>query len=366
MRLSSINDERSRVQINKRLRLLATVSLLSLVIPMIVSSVSVRTTFIIASESMIPELMPGDIVTITPTKDQVTNGTIVVFQSPRGGFEAHRITWSTTIGSDIFYKTKGDANNRTDSYLISGESIVGPVTKIIPRVGLVFMIPREIALITTITLIIFYIYLTFKFDAASHIPEKGLESREYNANQSNEKLIQIYGFFIILLMANMFPSSASLNLSYCDSPNTISYIQPKLVFQNGTIGVCRIFDGGTNAYVMVNSSLATYDYVLKITNNNSDSWLVNLKAYESSNIERIQHAIISFHNGSTSSQIIIDNGVITQTEGQMLELSNSTIHIKITELLVNSPGDSFLYIDLTSRLQDSDIYLKYFITVEII
>jgi hypothetical protein len=114
------------------------------------------------------------------------------------------------------------------------------------------------------------------------------------------------------------------------------------------------------------SSSSTYDYVLKIINQVSDVWNLTLKSYNSSNISRLSSATIGFHDGTSSNQITIDNGNITQSEGMSYGLaSNATVYISVSNLQSINAETSYLYVYLKIRIPNTTTYLLYVITFEI-
>jgi len=110
----------------------------------------------------------------------------------------------------------------------------------------------------------------------------------------------------------------------------------------------------------------TYDYVLKVVNQVADNWTVNLKVYDSSNIGRLTNATISLHDGTTSDQIIVSGGSITQSEGPLYNLAgNATIYISMSNLQASTSGTSYIYVYLKILVPDVSTYAKYIITFEI-
>jgi hypothetical protein len=110
----------------------------------------------------------------------------------------------------------------------------------------------------------------------------------------------------------------------------------------------------------------TYDYVLKINNTVTDAWKINLKAYCSSNEGRLSNAIIRFHDGTTSDQIIISGGVITQSEGPQYDLpGNSARYISIVNLHESISETSYLYVYLKILVPSTSTYGLFIITFEI-
>ena len=109
-----------------------------------------------------------------------------------------------------------------------------------------------------------------------------------------------------------------------------------------------------------------FDYVLKIVNQDTD-WNINLKLYDSQNINRLGNVTISFHDGSTSDQIIISEGVITQSEGSLYDLPGSaTTYIRIANPYVTASGTSYLYVYLKILFPSTSTYSLCIITFEII
>jgi hypothetical protein len=109
-----------------------------------------------------------------------------------------------------------------------------------------------------------------------------------------------------------------------------------------------------------------YDYVLKVVNNVADAWNVSLRVYTSANVSRLSNLTISFHDGSSSDQIIVNNGNITQSEGALYDLlGNATVYIKISNLQSSTAGTSCLYAYLKILVPNTTNYLLYIIAFEI-
>jgi len=110
----------------------------------------------------------------------------------------------------------------------------------------------------------------------------------------------------------------------------------------------------------------TYDYVLRIANQVTSDWKVNLKVYDSFNIGRLSSAKISLHDGTTSDQIIVSGGVITQSEGALYDLADSaTIYISISNLQATTSDVSRLYLYLKVQVPNTSTYNLFIITLEI-
>jgi len=112
---------------------------------------------------------------------------------------------------------------------------------------------------------------------------------------------------------------------------------------------------------------STYDYVLKVKNNQVvDAWKVSLKVYDSSSIDRISSTTISFHDGTSSDQIIVSNGNITQSEGALYDLAGSaTIYINMSNVQATTSGTSYIYVYLKILKPNTSTYSLFIITFEI-
>ena len=111
---------------------------------------------------------------------------------------------------------------------------------------------------------------------------------------------------------------------------------------------------------------STYDFVLKVVNQVSNSWKVSLKVYSSSNIARMSSTTISFHDGSTSNQIIVSGGSITQSEGSEYDLLGSTtIYISMSNVQAPTSGTSYIYVYLKVLKPNTSTYSLFIITFEI-
>jgi len=111
----------------------------------------------------------------------------------------------------------------------------------------------------------------------------------------------------------------------------------------------------------------TYDYVLQVVNQVADDRMIQLQVYNSSNIDRISTLTISLHDSTTSDQIVITDGSITQSEGSMYNLSGSTtIYISIDGLRTNGNGVSWLYVYLIILVPGTSTYTRYPLVFEVV
>lgn len=112
---------------------------------------------------------------------------------------------------------------------------------------------------------------------------------------------------------------------------------------------------------------STYDYVLQVVNQVADNWTINLRVYDTSNIvPRLLKTTMSFHDGTSSDQIIVNDGSVTQTGGPPYSLTgNATIYISMSNLQATATGTSYLYTYLTIQVPSKSTYTIHIITFEI-
>ncbi len=93
--------------------------------------------FVVVSGSMEPTIPTGSII-YTVQKSFYNPLDIIAFnQGDR--VITHRVVGIETVGSEIFYKTKGDANNVEDSNLVNRRDVVGVTMITAPYLGKIVM-----------------------------------------------------------------------------------------------------------------------------------------------------------------------------------------------------------------------------------
>jgi len=115
------------------------------------------------------------------------------------------------------------------------------------------------------------------------------------------------------------------------------------------------------------SSSPTYNYVLKVVNNVTDSWKIRLKAYSQSNIERLNNCTIYFRNASNgfSGQVYIMSGNYTQQTGPWYDLPASPAERYIAVTLQASNSEvSYVNVYLEILIPDKTTYARYILTFE--
>ncbi len=183
--------------------------------------------------------------------------------------------------------------------------------------------------------------------------------------------LRVYAWVVLTLL--IISNYSTQNVSgetydFMTLQSNISAEVPSVILQNGTDNISFIYANNTSARVTVNATtnFETYNYTLEIVNNNTTSWDVKLEVYDSSNISRISNATIILHNNITSStQIIISDGSITQSGGDYYNLSgSSTIYMEIKDLRESTEGTSYVNTYLRICTPDKTTYTLYIITFE--
>jgi hypothetical protein len=159
--------------------------------------------------------------------------------------------------------------------------------------------------------------------------------------------------------------AGSVSYSILLQPST-SVSTPPVTLQNGTDNVSFIYANSTGAKISIEatSTSTTYNYTLEIFNSNS--WNVMLEAYESSFVSHIFNATIMLHENATSeTQIVIENGAITQSSGSEYNLPvSSTIYVKVANITESTDGSSYIHTYLKIRKPNTTTYFLYVITFE--
>ena len=88
------------------------------------------------SGSMEPQLKVGGMVVTRPVAaEEIKAGDIITFYSPQGGqLTSHRVM-AVEDGSSFYFRTKGDANEDADPFIVPAENVVGKVRFHIPYLG---------------------------------------------------------------------------------------------------------------------------------------------------------------------------------------------------------------------------------------
>lgn len=127
--------------------------------------------FVIVSGSMEPELNIGDIVFVKEDNN-INVGDIISFNVD-GAIVTHRVIEIIEQESEIYYKTKGDANNAVDTELNLYKNIEGKYSFKIPKIGKVVMFLQSKFGIVTILVLLLGVYFFIPHKEEKHFITKG-------------------------------------------------------------------------------------------------------------------------------------------------------------------------------------------------
>jgi hypothetical protein len=141
---------------------------------------------------------------------------------------------------------------------------------------------------------------------------------------------------------------------------------PLVILKNGGNGTGTVYANSTNAKISINatSTQLTYNYSLDIVNNDASSWEVRLERLDSTNIDRINTTIILQNDSTSSEQITVNNGSLSQSNNYYELASNTTIHIGVMNLVRDSEGTTILNVFLRIRTPNTTTYTLYTIMFE--
>ena len=91
----------------------------------------------VASGSMTPAILKGDVVIIEKTDghfDDVKEGQVIAYKKDKI-IVVHRLYKKIKVGNEYFFYSKGDANDFVDNYKITEEMMIGIVNVRVPFVG---------------------------------------------------------------------------------------------------------------------------------------------------------------------------------------------------------------------------------------
>lgn len=106
----------------------------------------------------------------------------------------------------------------------------------------------------------------------------------------------------------------------------------------------------------------TYNYLLRMNENHGTNWKVRLRAYDQSNIGRLNNCSIYIYDGSNSTQIAILNGAYTQQTGLWYDLVASDVEYIWMNVEASSAETSYIYIYLEILVPNITTYAQYTLT----
>lgn len=118
---------------------------------------------VVLSGSMEPKIHTGSIVFIKPAKEYKIDDIITFNEAGKKTPITHRIVEMRALEGNVFYKTKGDANNASDAEEINKNQIIGKVLFDLPYLGYaVDAIRKPIGFMTIIVIMALFVYEAIK------------------------------------------------------------------------------------------------------------------------------------------------------------------------------------------------------------
>lgn len=158
--------------------------------------------YVVLTDSMKPEFSSGDMAFVKITgADNIEENDIITFNPSSGGtaYLTHRVTEKLTNyeGTGVTcFKTKGDANDSEDSFLIDESRLIGKVQFSVPKLGIIvrlvqlrwyFVLPILVMIILFFELMKYYFKLKAENDEAVADTSVGKEDNAENNNELVKK-----------------------------------------------------------------------------------------------------------------------------------------------------------------------------------
>jgi hypothetical protein len=171
-----------------------------------------------------------------------------------------------------------------------------------------------------------------------------------------ETHLKILPLFFCLILLLFSASAQALTYDFQTSLTQCNVLAPDVIFSAGTNGTAYVISTNkTRAEVNVTGTLETtyYKYVLNITNlSSSVDYQLKLEITSTNGISRLANFTAYFHDGTTSKQVEISNGTVSQSMGSWYSVTASvTIYLSLA-IKVSASGEST--VDLRLHVVRSD------------
>jgi signal peptidase I len=130
---------------------------------------------VVLTGSMEPNLPVGSVLYVQK-QPSYNKGDVIAFQSGNVNI-THRILEVETKNNQLFYKTKGDANNASDLDLVSSESVLGKQSFYIPFLGRLILFIKTVPGFLLMVVLPTLIYVGFEFKNIKKEIEKEVEKK---------------------------------------------------------------------------------------------------------------------------------------------------------------------------------------------
>ena len=169
---------------------------------------------------------------------------------------------------------------------------------------------------------------------------------------------------IFVLLVHVLQSATGTTYYSAIKQNYAVLGSPPVILQSGTAGSSTIYTNSTGAGVstVAPSSACAYNHVLRITENHGTNWMVRLRAYDQSNVGRLNNCSIYIYDGSNSTQVVILNGAYNQQTGPWYDLTASDVEYIWICVEASSAGTSFVYVYLEILVPNITTYAQYTLT----
>ncbi|MEY7852179.1 signal peptidase I [Natrarchaeobius sp. A-rgal3] len=135
----------------KTANVLGLLALIAIVLPFVIYAVpgviGAEYSFVVLTGSMAPAIDPGDVVVVGETDPAtIESGDVITFA--REGADApvtHRVVGVASVGGELAFETKGDANSEVDAGLVPAGNVLGVVVLTIPYLGYVIQMTNSTA-----------------------------------------------------------------------------------------------------------------------------------------------------------------------------------------------------------------------------
>ena len=205
--------------------------------------------YIVTSGSMEPTLKIGDIVYVENAKaDEIRVGDIITFHHKKY-IITHRCVEILHEGNKTFFKTKGDANEYIDTFLIPSEELIGKVPSMelfghliyakIPRIGyLSYFVHTRLGFFLLILFPGYTIIGLEAYNIFNILQDKPYKRKNYTLHRSNKGLYYFaknskkgvpvslpHGYEVIEEKGLIYLRKIDPNLIKCPSCNGIFYCE---------------------------------------------------------------------------------------------------------------------------------------------
>lgn len=221
-------------------------------------------TFIVLSGSMMPMMMPGDMIIVnTINPEDLKVGDVIAFQDPYGASNivTHRIVSIDDSSGSRIFQTKGDANGSPDVFSVPASTVIGKLVFVLPLVGYLPGFLKDNPIVYVLAIIVPVLLLIFSeiqniIDYNNSIRARKIEKLNKKVVRKTLHIIKEHKLAKIMLISGII-------LSCLVIPNTRVNDQT-IIKQDGTIHNSGYFP---IVYISTNNDYAKHWYGVVTSNN---------------------------------------------------------------------------------------------------